>query len=195
MLTSSSVGLVIFLLLWPSMSAGRALLIGFDIGAALFLALMAVLITGVTPNTMQERARVQDDGKWTVLLISMGIAGVVLAALSHELHGAHDKSPTDIALAIGTLLLSWLYVASIFSQHYAHAYYLEPGQLVFPGTPEPDYWDFVYFATVLSMCCQTSDVAVTSGAMRKLVTLQSLVSFFFNVIIIAITVNVVAGVL
>lgn len=195
LLTSSSVGLVTFLLLLPSMSVGRALLIGFDIGAALFLALMAALITGVTPDSMPERARVQDDGKWTVLLISMGIAAVVLAALSHELHGVRDKSPTDIALAIGTLLLSWLYVAAIFSQHYAHAYYLKPDQLVFPGTPEPDYWDFVYFATVLSMCCQTSDVAVTSGEMRKLVTLQSLVSFFFNVIIIAITVNVVAGVL
>ena len=59
----------------------------------------------------------------------------------------------------------------------------------------PDYWDFTYFALVLSMCCQTSDVTVSSGAMRKLVMLHCLVAFFFNVIIIAITVNVVAGVL
>jgi uncharacterized membrane protein len=195
LLTSSALAVLLFFVLLPNMQPVRAMLVAFDVGAALFLLLMAVLMTRATPQTMHRRARVQDEGKWTVLLISMGVATVVLVALSHELHGAKDKSLTDIGLAVGTILTSWLYMASIFSQHYAHAYYLEPGQLAFPGTEQPDYWDFVYFATVLSMCCQTSDVAVTSSAMRRLVTLQSLMSFFFNVIIIAITVNVVAGVL
>ena len=83
----------------------------------------------------------------------------------------------------------------MFAQQYAHSFYVKAGQLVFPGTEQPDYWDFTYFAVVLSMCCQTSDVAVSSSSMRRLVMLHGVVSFFFNVIIIAITVNVVAGVL
>ena len=100
-----------------------------------------------------------------------------------------------VALASSTIFLAWLFVAVVFAQHYAHIYYLKPGQLVFPGTDAPDYLDFTYFSVVLSMCCQTSDVAITSSSLRRLVMLHSVVSFFFNVIIIAITVNVVAGVL
>jgi len=195
LITSAALAIVLFLLMLPHLPAARAMLIAFDLGATLFLILMAVMMSRATANTMHRRANIQDEGKWTVLIMCMCVAGIVLAALSHELHGAKDKSLADIGLASGTIFLSWLFVASIFSQHYAHSYYLKPGQLVFPGTDHPDYWDFMYFATVLSMCCQTSDVAVTSCAMRRLVMLQSLVSFFFNVIIIAITVNVVAGVL
>ena len=127
--------------------------------------------------------------------MSLCVAGVVLGALSNELHAAKNKSLGDIALASSSILLSWLFVAVIFAQQYAHSYFMKPGLLVFPGTDHPDYWDFTYFAVVLSMCCQTSDVAVSSSSMRRLVMLHSVVSFFFNVIIIAITVNVVAGVL
>ena len=195
LLTSSALGFLFFLALLPSMPPGHAMLVAFDSGAALFLILIGRLMTRASPLTMRQRARAQNEGKWTVLIISLFVAAVVLASLSHELHGAKDKSLADIGLASGTIFLSWLFVAVIFSQHYAHSYYLCPGQLVFPGTERPDYWDFLYFATVLSMCCQTSDVAVTAGPMRRLVMLHSLVSFFFNVIIIAITVNVVAGVL
>jgi uncharacterized membrane protein len=83
----------------------------------------------------------------------------------------------------------------VFAEHYAHSFYVRPDQLQFPGTAEPDYWDFSYFAGVISMCCQTSDVAVTSSALRRLVLLHSVLAFFFNVVILAITVNVVAGVL
>ena len=113
----------------------------------------------------------------------------------HELHAAKDKSLADIVLASSTIFLSWLFVAVVFAQQYAHSFYLTPGQLAFPGTETPDYLDFTYFSVVLSMCCQTSDVAITASPLRRLVMLHSIVAFFFNVIIIAITVNVVAGVL
>ena len=195
MITSSAFAMLLFLALLPSLPPSRAMLLAFDTGAAMFLTLIAIMMARATPVTMRHRALAQDEGKWTVLIVSLCVAGVVLLSLSHELHAAKDKSFADVALASGTILLSWLFVAAIFSQHYAHSYYLTPGQLVFPGTEHPDYFDFLYFATVLSMCCQTSDVAVTASPMRRLVMLQSLVSFFFNVIIIAITVNVVAGVL
>ena len=194
LVSSAVLALAVFVALLPLMPKARAMLIAFDIGAALFLSLMAFLMMRATPQTMHNRARLQNQGKWTVLVLSLCLAGVVLGALSNELHAAKDKSLGDIALASGSIFLSWLFVAVMFSQQYAHSFYLKPGQLTFPGTDQPDYWDFMYFAVVLSMCCQTSDVVVTSGAMRRLVMAHGLVSFFFNVIIIAITVNVVAGV-
>lgn len=194
LVSSALFSLVLFIGFLPLMPKARAMLIAFDIGATVFLSLMAFMMARATPPTMHRRAHLQDQGKWTVLIMSLCIAGIVLGALSNELHAAKDKSLGDIALASSSIFLSWLFVAVMFSQQYAHSFYLKPGQLVFPGTDHPDYWDFMYFAVVLSMCCQTSDVAVTSGTMRRLVMVHSLVSFFFNVIIIAITVNVVAGV-
>ena len=195
LLTSTAIAFALFLLLLPSMPLARALLLAFNAGAGLFLLLMATLMARASTATMRTRAKIQDEGKWTVLTVSLGVAAIVLLALSHELHGAKDKSIADIALASSTIFLSWLFVAVIFAQQYAHAYYLVPGQLAFPGTDTPDYLDFTYFAVVLSMCCQTSDVAITASPLRRLVMLHSVVAFFFNVIIIAITVNVVAGVL
>lgn len=195
LLTSALLAIVLFGLLLPTTPPARAMLIAFNVGAGLFLILMLVLMFRANLASMHRRAQIQDDGKWTVLILSLCVAAVVLLALSHELHAAKEKSLWDITLATSTIFISWLYVAVIFAQQYAHSYYLKPGQLVFPGTETPDYLDFTYFAVVLSMCCQTSDVAITSSPFRRLVMLHSIVSFFFNVIIIAITVSVVAGVL
>lgn len=195
LITSAAVGILVFLALLPVTQWGRAMLISFNVAAAFFLCLIAVLMSRATPATMRHRAVLQQEGQWTVLAISLCVAGVVLGALSNELHAAKNKSLGDIALASSSILLSWLFVAVMFAQQYAHSFYVKAGQLTFPGTEHPDYWDFTYFAVVLSMCCQTSDVAVSSSSMRRLVMLHSVVSFFFNVIIIAITVNVVAGVL
>ena len=193
--TSALIATALFLLMLPSMPPTRAMLVSFNVGAGLFLVLMLVLMVRANLTSMHTRARMQEEGKWTVLILSLCVAAVVLLALSHELHAAKDKSLGDIALASSTIFLAWLFVAVVFAQQYALSYYMQPGQLVFPGTTTPDYLDFTYFSIVLSMCCQTSDVAITSSAFRRLVMVHSIVSFFFNVIIIAITVNVVAGVL
>ena len=193
--TSAATAAILFVGLLPLMPTARAMLIAFDVGATLFLALITAVMIRATPQTMRHRAQMQDEGKWTVLFMTLAIAGVVLGALSNELHAAKEKSLGDIALASSSIFLSWLFVAVMFSQQYAHSFYLKSAQMVFPGTEHPDYFDFLYFSIVLSMCCQTSDVVVSSSGMRRLVTLHSVMSFFFNVIIIAITVNVVASVL
>ena len=187
--------MALFLLLLPKVPPSRAMLISFNVGAGMFLILMVILMFRASVASMHRRAQVQDEGKWTVLILSLCVAAVVLLALSKELHAAKDKSLGDIALATSTIFLSWLFVAVVFAQQYAHSYYMKAGQLAFPGTESPDYLDFTYFSVVISMCCQTSDVVITSSSFRRLVMLHSVVSFFFNVIIIAITVNVVAGVL
>lgn len=193
--TSAMAAALVFFVLLPLMPTTRAMLIAFDVGAVLFVALITSVMMKATPLTMRHHAQLQDEGKWTVLFMTLGIAGVVLAALSIELHAAKVKSLGDIALAGGSIFLSWLFVAVMFSQQYAHSFYMKGTQLVFPGTEHPDYFDFLYFSVVLSMCCQTSDVVVSSSSMRRLVMLHSVMAFFFNVIILALTVNVVASVL
>jgi uncharacterized membrane protein len=190
-----AVALLVFVALLLTQHWTHAMLMAFNAGAALYLGLMGHVMLKATPSSMRHRALRQDEGKWAVLGLALCVAGTVLGALAFELHAAKNKSLWDIALASSSILLSWLFVALMFSQQYAHSFYLQPGQLVFPGTEQPDYLDFMYFAIVLSMCCQTSDVAITASPMRRLVMLHSVLSFFFNVIIIAITVNVVAGVL
>jgi uncharacterized membrane protein len=195
LLSAALSGVIAFGILQLWMQTTRSLLIAFDVGVLAYLTLMLVLFSTATTASVRKRAQIQEDGKWTVLVVSLFVSIAVLGALSSDLHAAKEKSLTDIALASSTIFLSWAFVAVTFSQQYAHGFYTKPDQLQFPSTPLPDYWDFLYFSTVLSMCCQTSDVAVTASGMRRLVLIQSVLSFFFNVIIISITVNVVAGVL
>lgn len=195
LLTSVAVSIAVFFALASFMPSAKAMLIAFNAGSSLFIGLILRLMSHATTATQRHRASRQEEGKWRVLLTSLCVVGVVIGALSVELHAAKEKSFWDIGLATSSILLSWLFVVFIFSQHYAHNCYNQEGQLSFPGTPDPDYWDFLYFAATLSMCCQTSDVTVNSSPMRRLVLLHSIVSFFFNIIIIGITVNVVAGVL
>lgn len=195
LLIAGAIGVLLFAALVGYQPPAFAGLIAFNVAAAIFLVLIGILTTRANTVSMRHRARIQADNKWVVLLASLSVAAVVIIALYSELHAAKDKSLGTIVLASTTILLAWLFVATMFAQQYAHDFYMTPGQLVFPGTEHPNYWDFTYFAVVLSMCCQTSDVAVTSTNMRRLVMLHSVVSFFFNVIIIAITVSVVAGAL
>jgi uncharacterized membrane protein len=192
---SAVLGFICFAVLYFNMPVARAMLVSFNISALVFLSLMIHVMTKSSPQKMRRQAQLQDQGKWAVLIAALIVAAVVFGALSFELKAAKDKSIWSIALAASSIFLSWIFVALVFSQQYAHDFFLAPNQLIFPGTEHPDYFDFFYFSLVLSMCFQTSDVVVNSSKMRRLVTVHSVVSFFFNVIIIAITINVVASVL
>ena len=199
LITAALITLALFVALLPLMSVSRALLVSFDIGITVFLALLVNVMSRATPSRMRQRAKLQDEGKWVVLGASLILSVVIMLALYLELHAGKDKSVRDALLAGSTIFLSWLFLAAIFSQQYAHSFYLDPacqdGGLVFPGTAEPDYWDFMYFSVVLSMTFQVSDVQITARPIRRLALLHGIVAFFFNVTIIAITVNVVAGIL
>ena len=123
---------------------------------------------------------------------------IALAAIVAELSssGATGRRPAHIVLATLTILLSWAFIHAIFALHYAHEFYDETdgGGLAFPGgDPAPDYWDFVYFSFVIGMTSQVSDVAVTSRPLRRLVGLHGVVSFIFNVTLLALMVNIAAS--
>ncbi len=99
---------------------------------------------------------------------------------------------------MGTILLSWAFMHTIFALHYAREYYGEGadrriGGLVFPGNEEPDYWDFLYYSLVIAMTAQVSDVQITSRTIRRLSTVHGVVAFFFNVTVLALTVNIISS--
>lgn len=190
--------------------ATRAL-VGWDIALAVYLVLAFRLMTGCDAHHIRRRAALQDEGRFTILVLVVGSALASLMAILAELSGA-NRQPPQLALAGVTILLSWTFMHTIFALHYAHEYYGEKaadkavdkpaekaapaskgGGLNFPNEDMPDYWDFVYFSFVIGMTSQVSDVAVTSRQLRRLVAAHGVVSFIFNVTLLALMVNIAAG--
>jgi uncharacterized membrane protein len=109
-----------------------------------------------------------------------------------------------LLLAGATIVSSWFLVHTVFTMHYAHAYYRDEdedpntsgsGGLEFPNEKEPDFLDFAYFSFVIGMTCQVSDVQISSSGMRRLALVHGLLSFLFNTVILALTVNLASGIL
>ena len=177
----------------PAMSV----LLGFDLAALVFLGILARMFNQATPTSMRTRARAEDTGRWGVLWSGIVLSSVVLVALSNELHAAKGGGALAVVVGALSVVLSWLFLNTMFAIHYAHGFYGDFGDkhsgLDFPDTAEPDYWDFAYFAIVIGMTFQVSDVQITSRYLRRVALLHSVIAFFFNVFIIAITVNIVAG--
>ena len=136
-----------------------------------------------------------------ILILSVAAAIASLGAIFAELATIERTNPSYglyIALAIGTVVLSWTFTHTIFALHYAHEFYGEHARrrgLKFPDDGQPDYWDFIYFAFVIGMTFQVSDVAVTHKSMRRTVVAHGALSFFFTTAIVALTVNIAANVI
>jgi uncharacterized membrane protein len=194
--------LAIFVVVVAALSGGgmrlaNAVLLGFDLAAVVFLAILVHMFNKATPVNMRKQAQAIDTGRWGVLWGGVVLSAVVLGALANELHAASRGGVLALAVGVLSVILSWLFLNVMFAIHYAHGYYGNFGDqhtgLEFPDTPKPDYWDFVYFSIVIGMTFQVSDVQITSNYLRRVVLLHSVIAFFFNVFIIAITVNIVAG--
>ena len=177
------------------------MLVGWDLGAALWLALAFAMMSRSDVNRIRRRAALQDEGRVAILVLVAAAALASLGAILAELGGAAgaNRQPSHLALAAVTILLSWAFTHMVFALHYAHEYYDENagkgGGLNFPGEQAPDYWDFIYFSLVVGMTSQVSDVAVTSSRIRRTVTGHGVISFIFNATLLALTVNIAAGAL
>jgi uncharacterized membrane protein len=157
------------------------------------------------PKIMRHNAQVQDEGRLVILSLITAAACASILAISFILRETKGKVVSviifHIILAIITIVGSWLLVHTIFAMHYAHEYYQVrkigsdsiAGGLGFPEDIEPDYWDFLYFSYVIGMTSQVSDVEITSQSMRKLALFHSILSFFFNTAIVAMSINIIAG--
>ncbi len=199
---SALMGLAVVGLLWAftGLKPSTRLLIGWDVGIALYLVLAAEMMARSDLVHIRRRAAVQDDGRFMMLVFTAAAALASLVAIVAELgtvQGA-SRTPAQLAVAIVTIVLSWSFIHSMFALHYAHEYYARKGKgagMEFPGDEDPDYWDFVYFSIVIGMTSQVSDVAVTSKSIRNTVAAHGVVAFFFNVTLLALMVNIAASAL
>ncbi len=172
------------------------IVVGWDIGVGVYLALAAGIFIIEDVAHIRRQAALQDEGAVAILILTASAALTSLGAILVELGGA-GKDPKHLALAVLTIVLSWAFTHVIFALHYAHEFYqAEEGSgrgLAFPGDGDPDYWDFLYFSLVIGMTSQVSDVAVTSKSIRRTVAAHGVVSFVFNATLLALTVNIAAS--
>jgi len=198
--SSGGVGALVTLILTavPGWRPATRVLIGWDIGIALYLALALHMMGSSDIPRIRRRAAAEDEGQLTILVVTVGAALASLVAIIVELGGfAGGRRPGGhLLLATVTILLSWAVIHTIFALHYAHEFYGDGGAggLAFPGgEKEPDYWDFIYFAFVVGMTSQVSDVGVTSREIRRTVAAHGIVAFMFNAALLALTVNIAAS--
>jgi uncharacterized membrane protein len=197
---SALLGLVVGLVLPHEWRIATRLLVAWDAGVAVYLALALNAMASADTARIRRRAALLDEDRAAFLLLTAVAALASLGAIVAELgdkEAAH--APANLALAVITIALSWGFTHTIFALHYAHEYYIEnryeDGGLAFPGKEQPDYWDFVYFSLVIGMTSQVSDVAVTAKGLRRLVAVHGVISFFFNATLLALTVNIAASAL
>lgn len=146
----------------------------------------------------------KDDGSRPFVLISILVSSfasmftVLLLMISKG--QSPDREALSVILSIMGMVLSWIMVHTIFTFHYAHMYYGEGKDdtpdsrpLDFPGEKNPDYLDFAYFAFVIGMTFQVSDVEISSGKIRRTALAHGLLAFALNTFVVALTINLIAG--
>jgi uncharacterized membrane protein len=210
LVTAVIVALILDLLLPQSLRSSTRSIIALDAGGMIFLALSWFMMVNSTADHMRQRAAMQDEGRITILILTAGAAIFSLVTVAIELHGMKDLQGPEIGYRVGlagaTILCAWFVTHTMFALHYAHGYYSDGdpsdkkrkdvGGLDFPGdNGEPDYWDFLYFSFVIGMTFQTSDTEISSRKLRRLTLAHSILAFFFNTVILALSINIMAGLL
>jgi uncharacterized membrane protein len=205
----TTTGMVVYLaLLFVDSISGRLrFILSWDIGVTVALTLMLVTLRHATPERMRTIAARQVTGKWTVLGLTVVAATASLVTIAAEVPliktAGESGQIARLTLVLVTIVLSWAVINTIFALHYAHDYYLGAsgreqcvhGGIVFPGNRPPAYGDFVYFSFTIGMTFQVSDTQITDPAVRQLAITHGIISFFYATGILALTVNLVAGLL
>lgn len=177
-------------------------LLAWDVAIGVYLLAVWLHTRGITSQHMIERAAEVDEGRYFVLFVS--IAGVLASftAIILELQSKLEPGMTKnahVAFVFTTVALSWLFVHTSFAKHYAHEYFGPGGDggirkgLIFPGGEDPDFADFFHFALVIGVAAQTADIQISSKPIRHIVTLHGVLAFLFNTVILALTINLAAG--
>jgi uncharacterized membrane protein len=198
------IGIVCLLVLPADLPRTTRALLAWDVGVALYLGLAWTMMLRSDLDRIRRRANQEDDGAVAVLTLTVIAAIASVAAIVVELIDVNDLPQHEVnlrlALAVITIVFSWIFIHTAFALHYAHEFYDDDPRpphpcLTFPGTKQPDYVDFLYFAFVLGTTSQTSDVTIASRGMRRLALLHGVISFFFNTTLLAVAVNIAAGLL
>jgi uncharacterized membrane protein len=200
LLFSTGVACVVFFLLPAHWAVITRVLVSWNVGVLMFLMLVFRLMTGLSAAQISERYQDEDETAPVILVISVVAAILAMVSIGAYLSILDQLSETErslyIALAAFTVIDSWLLIPTMFTMHYADMFYStapDARPLRFPDTPMPAFWDFAYFSFTIAVACQTADVSTTPGAIRKVLIVHSVLSFFFNVAILGFAINVTAG--
>jgi uncharacterized membrane protein len=158
------------------------------------------------PADVRKEAYAQDSSKKLVFSLVVAAAFVSLFAIIMLLKNPEEQAKPGnliaIFLTLSCIVSSWWLVHTVFTLRYAHLFYLgiinkkkdeevKPA-LNFPGNEDPDYLDFTYFSFVLGMTFQVSDVEISSRRIRRLALMHGLLSFAFNTVIVAFSINIIS---
>jgi uncharacterized membrane protein len=191
-------GLAVFLLTTDAPLTER-ILAGGDAFFVSYLAILMIVAARITPRELDRKADVEDEGIVVVILLSLILIGFCCFSVFEIFHQKDRPDDVALLLAIAGALLGWFMLHAMMAFHYANLFYFDPhgkggGGLDFPDTEEPGAVDFLYFSFVLGMTAQVSDVQVTSSRIRRTTLGHSIVSFFFNTVLLAMAVNAVVSV-
>jgi uncharacterized membrane protein len=196
-------GAVVALLVPDSFSFVTRALIAWNAAVWSYLIVMMRVISRADHRKVRQIADKQDENAGLILVTLVVAAILSLTAIFFELSqlaaAQNGERLWRYVLTVLTLFGSWLLVGVLFCFHYAHLYYRcepKPLPLKFPDDEkEPNYWDFLYFSFTISVAVQTSDISVMTHGMRKLVLGHSVLNFFFNLVILGLSINIAAGLL
>lgn len=202
LLISFVAGVVCFVfLIWVPMEFITRLMISWDAMSIFLIVLSWVTFYTLTPKQIRRLASVQDEGRVAVffLVIAAVISSLLAIAilLTSKSNGGLVHKEIKAIIYISGVVCSWFLLHTIFTLRYAHKYYASSkespeeyvGGLTFPEENCPDYLDFAYFSFVIGMTFQVSDVVINSRTIRRTVLMHGLLSFMFNTVIVALTIN------
>ena len=209
LLASLAAGVIGFVLLeTTALPLVTRLLLAWNVGTWLYIGLYLAMIATSDERVIRWRARITDEGQFLILVLASLAAVASLAAIFAELSLAKDLKGSSKDLALGlsgaTVLSAWVFIHLTFALHYAHQYFDETkavegekptlrGGINFPDTENPDYWDFMYFSFIIGVASQTADVSIGSKVIRRTSLVHSILAFFFNSAILALTINIAAS--
>ena len=196
--------LATYLALRGWLGTGTRMLLAWDVGALTYLWLAWLVVSRADDDMTRVRAQSHDQNGYVIFVLVLIAASASFVAIGF-LAGNLRELPFwpragYLALTVAALLASWLLIQTLFAFHYAHLYYAQPGPgtshqrgLKFPDEGEPDYLDFAYYAFVIGMTSQVSDVAVMARHMRRVTLIHGVLSFVFNITILAMSINIIGG--
>lgn len=199
------VGLAALLRATADWSGATIALVAWNGAVAAHLALTFRMIATSDAHATLRRARRVDAAGGLILLFAAAASAAGLAGVFFELAGAKDLAGplrvAHLALAAASVASAWLFIQTMFAIRYAHMHAIaradggpgHDGGIHIPGTEEPDYWDFLYVAVAIGTSGQTADVEFTSRQSRRVALAHSVLAFFFNATILALCINIAAG--
>jgi uncharacterized membrane protein len=178
-------------------------LVGWN--GAMFVLVPLTYIWMRTLDAGQLRAKYREEDPTAPVILLVTVIGALLsvmaiiALLSTAKQVPSTQRVAHLVLSTMTIVNSWALVHTMFTIRYADMYYSvadgEPPSLSFPETPEPLFWDFVYFSFTIGVACQTADVSTRCTDIRRTVAIHSVIAFIFNLAILGFGLNVSAGLL